>query len=61
MEARAKKDAEQSLNGFLAAVGEVSLEISGPQAVVEYVQGMDLDEDVREMVTELVRQAADGD
>lgn len=59
MEARAKKDAEQSLNGFLAAVGEVSLEISGPQAVVEYVQDMDLDEDVREMVTELVREAAD--
>ena len=59
MQARAKKDAEQSLDGFLAAVGEVSLEISGPQSVVEYVHGMELDEAVREMVTELVREAAD--
>jgi predicted phosphodiesterase len=60
MEARAVKDAQGRLEDFLSAVGEVRLEISGPESVVEYVNGMDVDDDVRQMVVELVREAADG-
>lgn len=58
MQARAKADAEEKLTGFLEAIGEVRLEISGPDAVMEYVRGLELDADIEQMVLELVREAA---
>ena len=40
-----------------AAINEVRLEISGPDAVMEYVSGLGLDADIEAMVLDLVRGA----
>lgn len=58
MQARAKKDAADRLQGFLSAVGQVRLEVSGPESVVRYVEDLELDPEIRALVVKLVREQA---